>query len=258
MCILGLYLLMIVVAILSLSGTFVISMFATTITDFTTLNYYSTKGDDNNNEDDSVIGQDSRLQICCSWSTKLSDGILKYSIDIQEEDEQEGRNAIINAIKEWDSKLDGLQLIEEKPYPLASDIQITFGELNDDETGNQYYDFKNKVDEDLTLIPSAGWTQFTFDKQGSIDGTKIIISADVLEQDFSENMIEQIAKHELGHAFGLGHANYEESIMADLVIEDATATISECEINGVYAANSWKFIDSKRNPERPDRMFISC
>jgi hypothetical protein len=46
--------------------------------------------------------------------------------------------------------------------------------------------------------------------------------------------------------------------MADLVIEDTTATISECEINGVYAANSWKFIDSKRNPEHTDRMFISC
>jgi hypothetical protein len=83
------------------------------------------------------------------------------------------RNAIVNAIKEWDSKLNGLQLIEEKQYPSASDIQITFGELNNDETGNQYYDFKNKVDEDLTLIPSAGWTQFTFDKQRSIDGTLI-------------------------------------------------------------------------------------
>ena len=108
------------------------------------------------------------------------------------------------------------------------------------------------------MIPSAGWTQFTFDKQGSIDGTKIIISEDVLEQNFSENIIEQIAKHELGHASGLGHANYEGSIMADLVIEDTTATVSECEINGVYAANSWKFIDSKRNPEHPDRTFISC
>jgi hypothetical protein len=46
--------------------------------------------------------------------------------------------------------------------------------------------------------------------------------------------------------------------MADLVIEDTTATISECEINGVYAANSWKFIDPKQNPEHPDSMFISC
>ena len=53
------------------------------------------------------------------------------------------------------------------------------------------------------MIPSAGWTQFTFDKQGFIDGTKIIISGDVLKQDFGENIVEQIAKYELRHAFGL-------------------------------------------------------
>jgi hypothetical protein len=108
------------------------------------------------------------------------------------------------------------------------------------------------------LIPSAGWTQFTFDKQGFIEGTTIIISEDVLEQDFDENIVEQIAKHELGHAFGLGHANYEGSLMANLVIEDKTATISECEIDGIYSANSWKFKDQKRNPEHPDRLYVLC
>src|ERR687897_3358916 len=110
MCILGLYLLMIVVGVLLTSGTFVRSLFATT-NDFSTVNYYSvsSNGDDN---DDSVTGQDNHLQICCSWSTKLSDGILKYSINAQAEDEQNERHAIINAIKEWDSKIDGLQLIE--------------------------------------------------------------------------------------------------------------------------------------------------
>ena len=251
-----LYLLMIVVGLLLLTEAFVNSVFAT-INDFTTINYYSisSNSDDNN---DSVIGQDSRLQICCSWSTKLSDGILKYSIDVQEGNEQNKRHAIINAIEEWDSKIDGLQLIEEKRYPSTSDIQITFGELNNDETGNQYYDFKNKVDNDLTLIPSAGWTQFTFDKQGLIDGTTIIISEDVLEQDFDENIVEQIVKHELGHFFRLIRTNYEGSLMANLVIEDKTATISECEIDGVYSANSWKFKDPKRNPEHPDRMYVLC
>lgn len=139
-----LYLLVIVVGILLLAGTFVISSLAT-IEDFPTVDYYtiSSNGDDN---DDSVIEQESHLQICCSWSTKLSDGVLKYSIDeAQVEDKQKGRLAIIKAIKEWDTKIEGLQLIEEEQNPSISDIQITFGELGNDETGNQYYDFKNKV-----------------------------------------------------------------------------------------------------------------
>lgn len=208
-----------------------------------------------NNNKDNNIEQPDRLQICCSWSAKLSNGVLKYSIEAEEEG---NREAIIDAIKEWNSKLDGLQLIEEKVDPSAADIQIVFGELTDDETGNRYFEFKNRVDKDLTIIPSAGWTQFTFNKQGFIEGTKIIISKDVLRQDFDKKIIEQIAKHELGHALGLGHTNYKESLMADLVIEDKTHTISECEVNGVYAANSWKFIDSKQNPEHIEQVFVSC
>jgi hypothetical protein len=238
-------LLVIVFGILLISAIFTNFSFATN-NDFAINKYHFVSSNSDNNDD--------RLQICCSWSTKLSDWILTYSINVKEE---EKREAIVHAIKEWDRKIERLQLIEEQ-NPSASDIQIVFGELDDDETGNQYYDFKSKVDDDLTLIPSAGWTQFTFDKQGFIEGTKIIISEDVIDQGFDDYLIEQIVKHELGHALGLGHANHERSLMANLVLEDETGTISECEVKGVFAANSWKFIQSKQNPEHHQRMSVLC
>jgi hypothetical protein len=46
--------------------------------------------------------------------------------------------------------------------------------------------------------------------------------------------------------------------LADLVIDDKTPTISDCEINCVYVANSWKFIDSKQKPGHSQQMFVSC
>lgn len=217
------------------------------------------KDDDGNNNDNNDGGmgdnsQDEHLQICCTWSAKLSDGILTYSVNAIDEEIME---AIDNAIDEWDKNIEGLQLIEES-NPKASDIQIVMGDIDNDKTGNQYSDFKKRVDKDLTLLPSAGWTQLKFDREGFIDGAKITISEDVITSGFDDYLIEQIAKHELGHALGLGHANNERSLMANLVLEDKTNTVSECEISGVITTNGWKLIQSKQKPEHSHTMFVRC
>jgi len=41
----------------------------------------------------------------------LSDGILTYSIDVKD---KEKRQVVISAIKEWNRKIEGLQLVEEQ------------------------------------------------------------------------------------------------------------------------------------------------
>jgi predicted Zn-dependent protease len=61
-------------------------------------------------------------------------------------------------------------------------------------------------------------------------------------------VIEYIAKHEFGHALGLGHANFNESLMSSLVYNSFNK-ISDCERKSVQEANKWKLIDNDSSPK---------
>jgi hypothetical protein len=198
------------------------------------------------------------LNICCSWSNALSDRILTYSLIEADGVGESTKHAVEDAIEEWDSDIEGLELGEVTQRPSASDIRITFDSLKNIENVNREYNFKNNIDDQLTVIPTAGWTQFGFTSQGLIDSVRITISNDVLDYGFDNDIIEQIVKHEMGHALGLGHSNNEERLMADIVIEDRTGNISECEINGVLQANQWKLVNTTDIPRPPMIKYIIC
>jgi hypothetical protein len=56
---------------------------------------------------------------------------------------------------------------------------------------------------------------------------------------FGENQIEQISKHEVGHALGLGYANFDSLMAAQ--VNRGSGAVSNCEIDAVYKANEWWF-----------------
>jgi hypothetical protein len=199
------------------------------------------------------------LEICCAWSNALADGILTYTLVETVKVDESTKLAVENAVEEWDSNIDELELrkVEQQSIP-APDIQIAFDSLKSIENGNREYNFGNNIDENLMVIPTAGWTQFRFTNQGLVTSVKITISDDALDYGFDNDIIEQIAKHEMGHALGLGHSHDEERLMADIVIEDRTENISECEINGVLQANQWKLVNTINNPRPPMRDYIIC
>jgi hypothetical protein len=62
----------------------------------------------------------------------------------------------------------------------------------------------------------------------------------------------------MGHALGLGHANFDRNLMAEMV-NHGTATVSECEIKAVIEANYWKLGDDG-NPDLSSTQFdsITC
>jgi hypothetical protein len=54
---------------------------------------------------------------------------------------------------------------------------------------------------------------------------------------------KEIAILEMGHARGLGHANFDADIMSQRLSEE-TLGISQCDINGILQANYWKLVNN--------------
>jgi len=174
-----------------------------------------------NDDDTEDFEQENSIQICCAWGDALADGRSTYFISDEDSSEKQ-HQAVRNAIEEWDKKINPLEL-EKSLDRKGSDIRV---------------DFKRNNKQDI-----AGHTMSTFDGYGLISKIEITIFKETTDHKFNNANIEQIAEHEMGHALGLGHANFDGNLMAAL-INDGTETISECEVKGVYEANGWYFEDN--------------
>ena len=199
----------------------------------------STDGDEDNDED---FEDENAIQICCAWGSDLRDGKLTYHIDASSKDQQ---NAVTKAIEEWDSRINSLDLERVTKITQPADIRIGFQDESEE----------TKEGEEI-----AGQTVTTFDQNGFLDNAQITISKSVRDYEFDTATIEQVAKHEMGHALGLGHANFDGNLMAERVNE-GTETVSECEVKAVTQANYWKLGDDNRDntyPNYPEDDNIVC
>jgi hypothetical protein len=194
---------------------------------------------DNDNED---FEEQNLIQICCAWGEELQDGILTYKID-EDDISDEEKAYVQDAIEEWDTKIDLLELEE---VPDNSDITIGFSDSDDDD----------EQEEDI-----AGMTMTTFYDDGFIGKADITINKEVQDYEFDAKTIGQIAKHEMGHALGLGHANFDANLMAEKV-NHGTGFVSDCEIKAVIEANYWKLGQNEDNnnlsPHSPQVNSMVC
>ena len=194
--------------------------------------------------------ENSLIRICCTWGKDLSDGILTYSIEGNVDSDKE--EAVQNAIRDWDNKIDSIRFEEVssamKNNNNRPDIQIRFID-----NGDQFEDEGPET---------AGNTKTRLDKSGFIDYNIITIAEGGLGKTFNIETIETIAKHEIGHALGLGHANFGSNLMTTK-IESAAQVISSCELEAVRQANSWKLMNENENehnnsPSFPETTTIFC
>jgi Matrixin len=159
-----------------------------------------------------------QIEICCTWGQKLTDGILTYEINNAK---PELTKLVISALNYWEEKIQKIEFKQVGSKEQA-DIKISFRNDN------------GKV---------AGQTITNFDSEGSIFNIQILLAEKAFGKQLNKNLIEYIAKHEIGHALGLGHANFNESLMSSLVYHSYNE-ISDCEREAFIEVNKWKLIEN--------------
>ena len=191
------------------------------------------KGDDDDDDDyDNDFSDKDVIPICCAWGYELADGLLTYSIETDDNEDDDLKDAVRNAVDSWNEGLTGITLIESDDN---EDIKISF---------------KN----DGKRI--AGKTVNYIDQFGFIRQSHITVSEESYDRDFSSSQIEQITLHELGHVLGLDHANFRGNLMTERV-DIGSPTISSCEIEAVHIANAWR-VNGGNTMYLPTENYLEC
>jgi hypothetical protein len=170
----------------------------------------------------------------------------EFSIDDLPTSDSDQKRAVTDAVNEWNARIPNLRLVNE--------------DSNDD------------ADIEVQLVDglggmAAGATLLKFDEDGFINKVTILLpkAAFFIEDDsqvfalqYDPQKLKEIATHELGHALGLGHADFDSDLMSERLNSDETMNISQCDVTGVLQANQWKLVNNDSVPNSPDEDEISC
>ena len=170
------------------------------------------------------------LELCCAWGRTLADDTLTYSVSAGD---PATTDVIRAAVREWDDAL-AISFTEVAPGQPV-DVTMTFSE------------YPGRTE---------GQAVTSFTQRGLIRKVDVTIKGGRAPE--NSGGIIQIAKHEFGHALGLGHANFDGNLMSEAVSPEP-APIPACAIAGVTEANRWKLVDPEsKRPHAPQVAEIPC
>jgi predicted Zn-dependent protease len=186
------------------------------------------------------------IQIYCSWGSEIADGVLTYRID--DDADQKVIQAVHQAVDNWNSKIPNIKLQEVTDN--SADIDISTISKSPKVTrsismvGPKLSSGKN------TKLVAPGESQISFDSRGFITHVDITISTKALGSAISSSQLEAIAKHEIGHAYGIGHTNFIGDLMSPVLTSSTNTNISQCDINAIEETNS--------SPHSPSMQLLRC
>ena len=203
------------------------------------------------NNNNNFFSTSPSIKVCCAWDNKFGAGQLTYIII---GGDASSKRAIVEALNEWASNVNGLQFTEVSDKNSA-DITLNF--QNGESGGGSH-----KQANGLGSVSGSGRTDIVGEtilqgSNGLINSAQITIATAAFGSSLGTSLVKQIAMHEIGHALGIGHANFKGDIMAPAINYEKVA-ISSCDVNAVSSANQWKLVNSGTAPEPPQLDHVNC
>jgi hypothetical protein len=202
---------------------------------------------------------DDTIQICCSWDDRIADGILTYRII--DGDNSRVVKAVHQAIDEWNSKVPNIQLQEITDSNTPADIDIkTKSKAPRVSIISTIDGSKISAGKKIKLVQPRE-ASINFNSRGFITHVDITISTKARGNAISPFGLESIAKHEIGHAYGIGHTDFVDDLMSPVLTDGANTGISQCDINAIEEANQWKLKadpNTSNSPYAPSLQFLKC